>query len=136
MRVVAQLLPESRNMKIVRFLLLISVVNGMPYYYSRDRRAKRSDLKVSPAMMPFVSSSDSALHRSPSEARMLGLDTGNEAADFEAGIWLMALIGTLAAAVPVAFLNPSLGFRKRSADDNNFVQSLSDQVSAALHRLK
>ncbi len=25
--------------------------------------------------------------------RMFGLDTGNEAADFEAGIWLMALIG-------------------------------------------
>ena len=25
------------------------------------------------------------------EARMMGLDTGNDAADFEAGIWLLAL---------------------------------------------
>ena len=67
--------------------------------------------------------------------RLLGLDTGNPAADGEAEMWIMALIGTidfsstwllsrilflfpfclgvLAAAIPVAFLNPSLGFRKR-----------------------
>ena len=25
------------------------------------------------------------------EGRMMGLDTGNDAADFEAGVWLMAL---------------------------------------------
>ena len=41
--------------------------------------------------------------------RMMGINTGNPAADSEAGMWLMALIGTLAAAVPVAFLSPSLG---------------------------
>jgi hypothetical protein len=40
---------------------------------------------------------------------MLGINTGNPEADSEAGMWLMALIGTLAAAVPVAFLSPSLG---------------------------
>ena len=61
------------------------------------------------------------------QARMMGLDTGNEAADFEAGIWLMALIGTLAAAVPVAFLNPSLGFKKRSAEApfDNLINALN-----------
>ena len=53
-----------------------------------------------------------------SEAILMGYNTGIEAADFEAGMWLMALIGTLAAAVPVAFLNPSLGFKKRSLPDN------------------
>jgi hypothetical protein len=42
-------------------------------------------------------------------SRMLGINTGNPEADSEAGMWLMALIGTLAAAVPVAFLSPSLG---------------------------
>ena len=56
-----------------------------------------------------------------SQPRMMGLNTGNDAADHEAGIWLMALIGVLAAAVPVAFLNPSLGFKKkRSAEEDSF----------------
>ena len=54
----------------------------------------------------------------PNQGRMMGLDTGNEAADFEAGIWLMALVGALAAAVPVAFLNPSLGFKKKRSVDS------------------
>ena len=45
--------------------------------------------------------------------RMMGLDTGNPAADFEAGMWIAALIGTLVSAIPVAFLSPSLGFKKR-----------------------
>merc|ERR1712154_220415 len=46
-------------------------------------------------------------------ARMMGLDTGNPAADHEAGMWIAALIGTLVSAIPVAFLSPSLGFKKR-----------------------
>ena len=41
------------------------------------------------------------------------MDTGNPAADHEAEMWIAALIGTLMAAVPVALLNPSLGFRRR-----------------------
>ena len=61
---------------------------------------------------------------------MMGLDTGNDAADFEAGMWLMALIGTLAAAVPVAFLNPSLGFKKRSFSEN----PVMDQVVNAIEK--
>ena len=44
--------------------------------------------------------------------RMLGIDTGNAEADREAEMWLMALIGVLVAAVPIALLSPSLGFRK------------------------
>ena len=52
------------------------------------------------------------------KARMMGIDTGDERTDFEAGMWLMALLGTLAAAVPVAFLSPNLGFKKRSVDEN------------------
>ena len=43
---------------------------------------------------------------------MLGIDTGNAEADREAEMWLMALIGVLVAAVPIALLSPSLGFRK------------------------
>ena len=43
----------------------------------------------------------------------LGMDTGNPAADHEAEMWIAALIGTLMAAVPVALLNPSLGFRRK-----------------------
>ena len=45
--------------------------------------------------------------------RMFGLDTGNSNTDFEAGMWLMALVATLAAAVPVAFLSPDLGFKRK-----------------------
>ena len=109
----------------------------LPYYYARDRNsaAKRSTRKISPALVPFgikddesaatkympESQDDESHFRSP-QPRMMGLNTGNDAADHEAGIWLMALIGVLAAAVPVAFLNPSLGFKKkRSADqEDNF----------------
>ena len=47
-----------------------------------------------------------------SRPRMLGIDTGNAEADREAEMWLMALIGVLVAAVPIALLSPSLGFRK------------------------
>ena len=86
--------------------------------------------------------------------RLLGLDTGNPAADGEAEMWIMALIGTislssfghflisffvagvlflfnflfvagvLAAAIPVAFLNPSLGFRKRRSVEEEIFDKL------------
>ena len=97
------------------------MVHGLPYYY-KDRNI-RKERKVSPAFN---------LPNNPNEARMMGLDTGNEAADFEAGMWLMALIGTLAAAVPVAFLNPSLGFKKRSVNDD----SIADKVFSAIDKFK
>jgi len=44
---------------------------------------------------------------------LLGLDTGNPAADREASMWLAALVATLSAAIPVAFLSTGLGFRRR-----------------------
>lgn len=47
---------------------------------------------------------------------MLGIETGNAEADREAEMWLMALIGVLVAAVPVALLSPSLGFRRKKRD--------------------
>ena len=40
---------------------------------------------------------------------MMGINTGNPESYSDAGLLVMALIGTLAAAVPVAFLSPSLG---------------------------
>jgi len=58
--------------------------------------------------------------------KMLGLDTGNPEADSEAEMWIMALIGAMAAAAPLAFLNPGLGFKKkRSTDEDN---SIADQI--------
>lgn len=59
-----------------------------------------------------------------SRGRMFGVNTGDSATDFEAGMWLMALLGTLAAAVPVAFLSPNLGFKKRSADEKYHINNL------------
>ena len=62
-------------------------------------------------------------------ARMFGIDTGNSATDFEAGMWLMALLGTLAAAVPVAFLSPGLGFKKRSIDQTRSIEILLKNIN-------
>ena len=105
------------------FLILVTIplvlVHGLPFYY-KDRYHTKTDRKVSPAF-------------NLNEARMMGLDTGNSAADFEAGMWLMALIGTLAAAVPVAFLNPSLGFKKRSISQDD---SIMDKVVNAIEKFK
>ena len=59
--------------------------------------------------------------------RMFGIDTGNSDTDQEAGMWLFALLGTLAAAVPVAFLSPNLGFKKRSVSENALWDILGEQ---------
>ncbi|XP_042857681.1 uncharacterized protein LOC122243973 [Penaeus japonicus] len=47
------------------------------------------------------------------EGRILGIDVGDENTNFQAGMWLLALVGLLATAIPAVFLDPSLGFRKR-----------------------
>ena len=60
---------------------------------------------------------NSSIDTSENNPRMFGINTGNAETDHEAGMWLMALLGTLAAAVPVAFLSPNLGFKKRSIDE-------------------
>lgn len=115
-------------MKILFLLLLPTLINGLPYYYNkRNNYDGKSNKKISPVFGP--------LNPPVEEGRMFGLDTGNDAADFEAGVWLMALVGTLAAAVPVAFLNPSLGFKKRSLnDDQTLLSKLSHSVYEALYK--
>jgi len=69
-----------------------------------------------------------------SEARMLGLDTGNPEADAEAEMWIAGLLGTLAAAIPVALLNPSLGFRKRRSLHKYSI--VNDNVAEFLSRYR
>jgi len=126
-------------MFVVQFVVLLvcmKELEGLPYYYSK-RDQKRS-VRMSPSLgypgkmvhqqlQQVLSRSDREtvidrynkegqefVHNEPRMS--IGLDTGNPAADHEASMWLMALVGTLAAAIPVAFLSPSLGFKKRSAD--------------------
>ena len=48
-------------------------------------------------------------HRSP---RILGLNVGDSRTNFEAGMWILALVGMLAFAGPAILLEPSLGFRR------------------------
>ena len=64
-----------------------------------------------------------------SKGRMFGIDTGNSDTDQEAGMWLFALLGTLAAAVPVAFLSPNLGFKKRSLNSNLLADTFEDDFN-------
>ena len=59
---------------------------------------------------------------------MLGIDTGNAEADREAEMWLMALIGVLVAAVPIALLSPSLGFKRRKRRDLRGGDLIEDYV--------
>ena len=67
-------------------------------------------LLLSGILLAFSGCDGRQIRRQP---RMLGIDTGNAEADREAEMWLMALIGVLVAAVPVALLSPSLGFKRR-----------------------
>ena len=60
-----------------------------------------------------------------SQRRMFGIDTGNPSTDFEAGMWLMGLVATLAAAVPLAFLSPNLGFRRKRRHVNDFIRRIN-----------
>ena len=66
------------------------------------------------------------------KGRMFGIDTGNSDTDQEAGMWLFALLGTLAAAVPVAFLSPNLGFKKRSVNNNLFWDAFDYQFNNSI----
>ena len=64
-----------------------------------------------------------------SKGRMFGIDTGNSDTDQEAGMWLFALLGTLAAAVPVAFLSPNLGFKKRSVNEDILWNTFEEKIN-------
>ena len=63
---------------------------------------------------------------------MFGIDTGNSDTDQEAGMWLFALLGTLAAAVPVAFLSPNLGFKKRSVSETSLWYILGEHFNHSI----
>lgn len=67
---------------------------------------------------------------------MFGLNTGSEQADQEAGFWLMGLMGVLIVAAPVAFLSPSLGFKKkRSAEEELSSYDSEIKLKETLERL-
>ena len=68
-------------------------------------------------LLVFVWASEETHELATTSGRMMGIDSGNPSTDFEAGMWLMALVATLAAAVPVAFLSPNLGRKRRQASD-------------------
>ena len=83
----------------------------------------------------FIQSNEinkSTINGSTRSSRMMGIDTGNSSTDFEAGMWLMALLGTLAAAVPVAFLSPNLGFKKRSIDEQISFSRVLENINKAI----
>ena len=60
-----------------------------------------------------------------SEARFLGINIGDENTNFQAGMWLLGLVGVLAAALPVVFLDASLGYRRKR---NIFKDTAADEV--------
>lgn len=60
-----------------------------------------------------VSSADGAAAAGGEAGRFLGIDVGDESTNFQAGMWLIGLVGLLATAIPAVFLDPSLGFRRR-----------------------
>ena len=67
--------------------------------------------------------------------RMMGLDTGNPQMDFEAGMWIAALIGSLAVAIPVAFLSPSLGVKKKRSVEERSGDQFKERIVQAWQRV-
>ena len=118
--------------------LLIAHTYSLPYHY--DKRNVRTGRVVSPGLtLGFSPGMESVRERYGKEGqgvvhkergRMMGLDTGNPAADFEAGMWIAALIGTLTAAIPVAFLSPSLGFKKKRRSVQDHSEQVQDMMMA------
>ena len=93
-------------------------------------RENPSDVKAT--FISSIQTQNDSTHFASGKGRMMGIDTGDERTDFEAGMWLMALLGTLAAAVPVAFLSPNLGFKKRSVDENTQFDFVIDNLNNGL----
>ena len=107
-------------------LMILSCTSSLPYHY--NKRNVRTGRLVSPGLtLGFAPGVESVKERYAKEGqgvvhkgadRMMGLDTGNPQMDFEAGMWIAALVGSLAAAIPEAFLIPRLGVKKkRSVED-------------------
>lgn len=70
------------------------------------------------------------------EVRFLGINSGNLNTNFQAGMWLLGLVGVLAAALPVVFLDSSLAYkRKRSAFEDGATTDeglMGEQLSHAV----
>ena len=112
---------------IIIFEMFILTVQGMIFNLIRENPSE-----VETRFVSSIQTQNDSTHFSSGKGRMMGIDTGDERTDFEAGMWLMALLGTLAAAVPVAFLSPNLGFKKRSVDENIPFEFVIDNLDNAL----
>ena len=112
---------------IIIFEIFILKVPGMIFNLIHENPSK-----VKATFVSSIETQNESTHFVSGKARMMGIDTGDERTDFEAGMWLMALLGTLAAAVPVAFLSPNLGFKKRSVDENIPFDFAIDNLNNAL----
>ena len=112
---------------IIIFEIFILTVQGMIFNLIRENPSE-----VETRFVSSIQTQNDSTHFSSGKGRMMGIDTGDERTDFEAGMWLMALLGTLAAAVPVAFLSPNLGFKKRSVDENIPFEFVIDNLDNAL----
>ena len=110
---------------IIIFEIFILNVQGMIFNLIRENPSE-----VKARFVSSIQTQNFSTHFGSGKGRMMGIDTGDERTDFEAGMWLLALLGTLAAAVPVAFLSPNLGFKKRSVDEN--IQIVIDNLDNAL----
>ena len=120
---------------MVKFMLMIVTLQtfiqlqvqsiGFVSTYSYQVRANNS-LPISSNLRNSKNNANS------NNGRMFGIDTGNSDTDQEAGMWLFALLGTLAAAVPVAFLSPNLGFKKRSVSENALWDILGEQSNRSV----
>jgi len=101
------------------------------FYHSLPLTSGASVHKMASAVHKMAASVSPVqpIQSSNRKGKMLGLDTGNPEADSEAEMWIMALIGAMAAAAPLAFLNPGLGFkRKRSTDEAGALFPNAEQI--------
>ncbi|XP_042207977.1 uncharacterized protein LOC121856447 [Homarus americanus] len=89
----------------------IGVENGASFYDTLE-----DDLSPRPPPDSSAVPPDD-VRRTAETGRFLGIDVGDENTNFQAGMWLLALVGLLATAIPAVFLDPSLGFRKRKKRD-------------------
>ena len=105
---------------VLSIVILIAQVSTSPQINVRQSSAS-AEVSKKEHNLRYVHNDEKKVEFS--SGRMFGLNTGDSATDFEAGMWLMALLGTLAAAVPVAFLSPNLGFKKRSADERYHINN-------------
>ena len=112
---------------IIIFEIFILKVQGMIFNLIRENPSE-----VKARFVSSLETQNDSIHFASGKGRMMGIDTGDERTDFEAGMWLMALLGTLAAAVPVAFLSPNLGFKKRSVDENTQFDFVIDNLDNGL----